>query len=503
MSKHRFVSALNEVFEARLDGFMKSVEIKNDHVFSERFNKKIRRIIKTRTNPLRLFYIERHVLINTLSIFTMIAVIAAIGVLNLSNIGNHGNGGGTYIDIGSDYSVLDSELAEKLEHANTPLNTVITDYKQDTLRTGTIWRGSTFDDKYCYLYGAEGFWGDEYTDQRLQYYKIDLQSGVVSPICNIPGCTHDINNDPNCITHEWLSCITAVGDAFWSLPPRHALNRGFERQDQIIEIKGDTRTVIFENTYCTEFEELNYKESSNDKYHISCFLVDDNYIYLFGPSYAYRIDRATMKADEPINITDDASIDSVTMYGSKAYFTDSLDELFVIDFETGTSQKLGDMYNVVQVYNDKLYYTRVQIDQQKLDDYMNKPHDRWDHDEDADRDEFIATRTISFYCSDLDGGNEAKLLDDVTGWVIKDSKLFYSQWSGDKGKALRCYDLETKQEKIIYDNWGSCNWVFTADHIDRIFVVSKNESHNSVILSVRSDGSDLWVKELDGKDFIP
>lgn len=502
MSRHRFVSALDEVFGARLDDLMRSVEIKNDHVFSKRFGKRIRRIIKARTNPLRLFYIERHVLINTLSVFTMIAVITVIGVLNFSNIGNHSNGGGTYIDIGSDYSVLDSELAGKLEQAATPLDTVITDYRQDTLRTGAIWRYSTFDDKYCYLYSVEGFWGDEYTDQRLQYYKIDLQSGEVSPICDTPGCTHDINNDPGCITHEWPACITAVGDAFWCLTPRSVYNHGFERQDQIIEIKGDTRTVIFENTYCTEFEELNYREDPKDKYHISCFLVDDSYIYLFGPSYAYRIDRKTMKSDEPININDDASIDSVYMLGGKAYFTDSLDELFVIDFEAGTSVKMGDQIGLIDIYNDKLYYTRVQIDQQKLDDYMNKPYDRWDYDEEADREEFLATRTISFYCSDLDGSNEVKLLDDASSCVIKDGMLFYSQWSGDKGKALRCYDLETKQEKVIYDDWKSCGTIFTAEHIDRIFVRSENEKHNTVILSVRADGSDLWVKELDGKDFI-
>lgn len=75
-------SVLSEVYAESSNEFMRSVKIRSDHVFSDKFNRKMRRIIGTNTNPLRIFRFEHHTLVNALSIFAIMAILTFVGVLN-------------------------------------------------------------------------------------------------------------------------------------------------------------------------------------------------------------------------------------------------------------------------------------------------------------------------------------------------------------------------------------------------------------------------------------
>ena len=85
MNNTILASALGEVFDESSNEFMKSVAPQNGHVFSRKFKKKIRRIIRTRANPFRLFYVERHILINTFGMIAIMATVALMVILKSHN----------------------------------------------------------------------------------------------------------------------------------------------------------------------------------------------------------------------------------------------------------------------------------------------------------------------------------------------------------------------------------------------------------------------------------
>lgn len=381
----------------------------------------------------------------------------------------------TYFNIDSDFQIQDSELSEKLEQSATPLNTVVTDYKQhekEKIMASPATR-CTFDDEFLYIYNGLGYTPmDSYNSQIIQYYKINLQSGEILSLCDIPGCTHDYNYNPDCINFQQIDNPTAVGDVIWRT-----------EQNKLFEINGNEKTVLFENSYCTEFEKKYSVSPWWKKYGFSALLVDD-YIYAFGGSYTFRMNKKTMKPEKYINITDDAYIITYVVYNSKAYVLNMIEELFVVDYETGTATKLDDKVSGFDVYNDVLYYTRWN------DGYP------------------------ILYSANLDGSEEKQLAEDCSfDFMINDGKLFYYNTAA-AGHALHSYDLSTGEDITIYDGFFDCLYIVTADHIDRIFAVGtvyksssevmadENPGEYSVIVSVRTDGSDLWIKEVDGKDIV-
>lgn len=463
MKNDRFVLALNDVFEAKSKEYMKSVENISSHVFSEKFNKKMRRIIRTRTNPLRLLYIERHVLVNILSMLVIAGTVLFLGILGFQNLGKHG---GTYIDIDENYSVLDSELASKLDHSSVPLNTVITDYEYD-IRSEICNSPTTFDDKYMYCLVPLGFAGDGIDAQRYQLYKVDLQSGEIGSMCDTPGCTHDANTYPACINNSlgYVNGSTSVGNAIWFLDSDDGIS-----YNKIIERRGSNKKLIFENTeFCTQFEEEFFRDTPNEKYNITDFFVRDDYIYVIGYSYVYRVNRATMKAQDLINVCDEATLDTGMLVGSKLYITNSLDELFIADFDSGEVIKIADKFSYPRIYNNTLYL--------------------------YNRNEY------SMYRSNLDGSNTELAVSNCTSdMLIKDGYMFYIRNSDNN--ALVSRDLETGEETVIYDDWSFGLWLDTAEHIDRIFAIGMDADGNSVIVSFRTDGSDLWVGTLNGFDTV-
>lgn len=369
----------------------------------------------------------------------------------------------TIYDVGSNYEILDSELAEELELQSAPLNTVISDYKQDSYKKEMLNAGAscTFDNRFMYLFNHLGTQGSIDVAMKMQYYKIDLQSGDIISMCSDPGCTHNPGSYPNCINNKFFEFPTAVGDCVWYI-----------EGNKIFELKDGKSSEVYENTYFTDFEIDNYKDiAPNAECGLYNLIIDDDLIYAFGPSYTFKIQRNTMEASDLVNISDDALVLSSFIYNDKAYVCNELQELFVADYETGEVTKLGDKINTASVYNDVLYYTRYN---------GGKP---------------------ILYTADLDGSGEKKLLDDCyMDFFIKDGKVFYH--NNGTGNSVRSYDLSTGENKDIFDDWEDVSCVVTANHIDRIFAIGCNEDGESVVISVRSDGSDLWAVTIDGRDSI-
>ncbi len=372
--------------------------------------------------------------------------------------------GETYISVDDDYSVLDSSLAEQMQQEAVPLNTKISDYSYDK-KYEMAACPFTFDDKYMYCLVPIGFVGDQIDDQRFQRYKVDLQTGETKPMCDVPGCTHDVNTFPNCINNSLgnVQGFTAVGNVFWCLDS----DDDGRSYNIIAQRTSDGKDRLFENTtFCTEFEEEFHRLTPREKYSISDFFVRDDLIYVVGESYVYRIDRSTMKARDLIDVCD-SRITGGMLYGEKMYLSDDVGEVFVADFESGKAQKIADKKYSPRVYDDVLY----------LYDGENK----------------------AICKAELDGSNITPIIENCQDKMfVKGGKMFYLK--DDTNSSLISYDLESGKETVIYDQWNSGLFIGTADHIDRIFALGTDSSGNSVFVSVRADGSDLWSNTLNGFD---
>ena len=372
----------------------------------------------------------------------------------------------TYFEENSAGEIVDSELLEKIEQESQPLNTKVENYNCHSGRILSVSPSSymTFDDKFMYNCSSEGTGGQG-------YLKIDLQSGEVIPLCNVAGCTHDPNDFPDCINNRcYFNGVTAVGDELW-----------YREDNKIIAAKGDKEEVIYENKYCTKLEEDALKDSSDQKYTIFYFIVDDNYVYIFGYAYVVQIDRNTMKAVKTIDLPTEAMLLDPFVHNGSIYFHNVMCEAFRTDIESGETTKLGDNMYSICVKNDTLYYcVRSAIEDPSL------------------------------YSADLNLKKPEKLIENCYGdFVIKDNKIFYHEYRitqpDEQNDIMWCYDLDSGERKAVYDGFSDADCIVAADFSDRVFFLGEETNPDDasepyrVIASVRTDGSDLWVKRFDGK----
>ncbi len=240
-----------------------------------------------------------------------VAIAVALSVSMLSGCKDKDKDKDTIYDIGSDYEILDSELAEEIELQSAPLNTVVSDYKQDSYKKEMLSTGAscTFDYRFMYLFFPLRTQGSFDVAMKMQYYKINLQSGDIISMCSDPGCTHDPGSYPSCINNKTFEFPTAVEDGVWYI-----------EGNKILELKDGESNEVYENTYFTDFEIDNYKGiAPNSECALYNLIIDDDLIYAFRPSYTFKIQRDTMEASDLINISDDAMIISSFIYNDKAY----------------------------------------------------------------------------------------------------------------------------------------------------------------------------------------
>lgn len=323
---------------------------------------------------------------------------------------------------------------------------VFSDYKFDDKNNRTIANSAmTFDDQYLYNFSV---WGAEH--MRI---KLDLKSGEIVPLCDIPACSHQTSD---CINNWQIQNPIAVSDEIWHL-----------EKNQLISLVGREKTVLFTNTYSTEFEKINYPDMTGDDVSpdqriknahllLSGFMLTEDTIYAYGPSYVFTINRDTMKAGEPIKISDNI-IYSMCVHNNIAYVANDVNELYMVDFDTRNVTKLGDKIVNPSVSNEMLYYV-------KWIDSMP-----W------------------LYSASLDGTDEQQILEDCyVNYYIRDNSVFYSQFVADKDAAY-LYFMDTKQKQLLYDERDErVNEIVSASYIDRVFAITEDK-----ILSWRVDGSDF------------
>ena len=359
----------------------------------------------------------------------------------------------TYFEENSAGEIVDSALLEKIEQESQPLNSVIGDHINYGQQGGAM----AMSDKYAYIYW---FMGD------MGYIKVDLQTGEAIPLCDVAGCTHDPNLFPNCINNSPWENVRPVGDALWHT-----------EDNKLLETKDGETKVLYENNYCSEDEENHYKElgESSNKYNISYYIVDDDYIYLFGAGHITLLDINTFEEVKTIDYSAEYGARSQIVYNGKMYFISTYEELYVLDLENGEVTKLGDQVYGIKIQDGVLYYVT-----------------------------FVDGGRV-LYSANLDFKNPKQIAKGfyIEECAIKDGKIFYIPNSDET--IIMCHDIASGEETLVYDGDNRMNALEYADFCDRIFFFTQsavdqetNEPYN-VLISVRSDGSDLWVRRFYGE----
>lgn len=392
-----------------------------------------------------------------------------------------------YIPDGS--SISDSTAADSTPKKETDtLDTVVTDYKYD------FWSNDydlyTITDKYIYfqgIYSSDGAGGDYYQD-----YKIDLQSGEMTPLCDVPDCPHSFT-DTGC---ESFIPAAAIGDKCYARK-----RTGINESNKIIDESGN---VVFENKFASDFA-LKYAEQTMDEYRSSRrdydeddvkynigFLADEKNLYITGYNYIYAYNIETKQTTEPLIIDEEfpCSLLGTDMENKRVYFTNEVFEVFMADMANQTVTKVhdGQIFDL-KGYNGKIYYTR----------FLSQ-----------DPEDPTAPNTAQILEADPDFSNEKVLVDGCANvFNIKDDKIFYfDPLNGEENqqRMLYSYDMNTGESKELFAVEGLVR-VITAPHIDRIFLeghhtdnTSISTVENTIIISLRPDGSDVWINEVKNQE---
>ena len=386
----------------------------------------------------------------------------------------------------SSTSAADTGIPQKETEA---LDTVVNDYKYD------FWSNDydsyTITDKYIYFdriitLGSAG-------KQIIQDYKINLQSGEMTPLCNVPDCHHSFT-DMDC---ESFIPRAAIGDKCYTLK-----RTGINESRTIIDESGN---VVFENKFATDLslkyaeqrmEEYDSNRTGYDedivKYRIHNILADDKNLYITGSNYIYAYNVETKQTTEPLIIDEEfpCRLLGADMDNKRVYFSNEVFEVFMADVENQTVTKVYDgEIKDLKGYNGKIYYARF------------LPRDSENPD---------APATAQIFEADPDFTNEKLLVNGcANAFIIKEDKIFYL----DPLKAeqqqqimLHSYDMNTGESAELFAVEDVMRMV-TAPHIDRIFVMGHHTDNtgistvsNTTIISFRPDGSDIWTNEVKNQE---
>ncbi len=371
------------------------------------------------------------------------------------------------------------------------LDTVVTDYKYD------FWSNdydlNIITDKYVYY--DDVLTADGTGSHFCQDYKIDLQSGEMTPLCNLPGCDHGYTAT-DC---ESFIPRAAIGDKYYDLKRTEIFT-----SNKIIDESGN---VVFENKFASdialkyaeqrmeEYDSERKKYDEDDvKYSIHSILADEKNLYIVGYNYIYAYDVETKQTTEPMIIDEDFWCDilGTDMENKRVYFQNEVFEVFIADLANQTVTKVYDgRVDDLKFYNGKMYYSRI------------LPYDIEDPNSHA---------VAQIFEADPDFKNEKMLIDDCANvFNIKDDKIFYfDPYNGEENQQtmLYSYDMKTGESKELFtvDNLVR---IITAPHIDRIFLEGiHNEdngistSQNTIIVSLRPDGSDVWTNEIKNQETL-
>lgn len=239
---------------------------------------------------------------------------------------------------------------------------------------------------------------------------VDLQSGIISSLCDIPGCAHDENVSESCLEYQPINNPICTKDGMY-------YTNYFEPGKLHYKTAGEDE-VVFKNTFYTE------KEAEIDpdaKTAFSAFVRDD-VMYIIGQTYFYTVDINSMEQTCDPVILSDSPIWNADVFGDDFYVTNENLELIRYNMKDGKTQKISDKVWRIQTCKNGLFYIK----------------------NDGGLD--------SIYRSEPDGSGETKLVSDIVPEMyVTDNSIYYISKDGlyksdIDGKASTKLDLMLKYE---------------------------------------------------------
>ena len=240
---------------------------------------------------------------------------------------------------------------------------------------------------------------------------VDLNTGVISSFCDIPGCPHDDTATDTCLEYQPInSPHFANGGMYYT--------KYFSPGKLFFRSNGEERPV-FENTFYTDKE----AELEPDAKTGCGFFIRGETLYVTGMTYFYTVDIGTMKQScEPVIISE-SPIWNADISGDMFYVTNENLELISYDMKSGELKKLADKVWRIQACDDSLYYI-------KTDDGKN-----------------------SVFKSDPDGSNEKKLVSDTElSMYVTDKYIYYLTADGLYSSDLSGGNAKKISLELTYEN---------------------------------------------------
>ena len=324
-------------------------------------------------------------------------------------------------DVQSEY-VNVSEVEQKIE--DEQLNINIDGFEYDDKPYNIMKLSYTIDGDYFY---------------KLSYphKKINLRSGRVQYVCQIPGCAHDEITSPGCISYQYFGSPVATSSGIY-----------YTDGNKVMLFNGESSVTVLENDFYTDYEKEAYPDSKSG---ISAVVIRDNIMYITGPTFFFTYNLDTQERSEPYAISDSFLMALCVGDEYLYYSTESL-EFYMYNLEEKTPQKLDDKVGQVSIKDGKVYYVK----------YENE--------------------IPSLYSMEADGSNKTKLIQEC--WVnyhITDNYIYYQELStfhifrcdrdGKDPVKIRLNDDTAQQSSVHIISTGSMNHVFIVDDDDIVYII--------------------------------
>lgn len=308
---------------------------------------------------------------------------------------------------------------------------------------------------------------------------IDLNTGIISSFCDIPGCPHDDTAIDTCKEYMPINNPIFTKDGMY-------YTNYFSPGKLFFKSAGEEK-VVFENTFYTDKE----AELEPDAKTGCGFFIRGETLYVTGMTYFYTVDIGTMKQScEPVIISE-SPIWNADISGDMFYVTNENLELISYDMKSGKLKKLADKVWRIQACDDSLYYI-------KTDEGKN-----------------------SVFKSDPDGSNEKKLISDTElSMYVTDKSIYYMtndglyscDLSGGNAKKI-CLELTYENgEEYITNDFGtvqliscpSSRFIYLLDYTkstgdkcyNALFRIDKETNE------VRATSLGIWYQPENGREEI-
>ena len=337
------------------------------------------------------------------------------------------------------------------------------------------------DDKAkVFLHSGYSFSSDQFAVFEQDRKKlIDLNTGIISSFCDIPGCPHDDTAIDTCKEYMPINNPIFTKDGMY-------YTNYFYPGKLFFKTAGEEK-VVFENTFYTDKE----AELEPDAKTGCGFFIRGETLYVTGMTYFYTVDISTMKqACEPVIISE-SPIWNADVSGDMFYVTNENLELISYDMKSGKLKKLADKVWRIQAADSELYYIKTEEGRK------------------------------SIYKSGLDGSREKKLVSDTElSMYVTDKSIYYMtndglyscDLSGGNAKKISLELTYENGERYTTNDFGivqliscpSSRFIYLLDYTkstgdkcyNALFRIDKETNE------VRATSLGIWYQPENGKEEI-